>query len=1014
MKKLLSIFTALCFVLSPVSYAEISVITEHKGLQRLEEDKIESGAHARFSNVYVTDDSNIRIVKGRDKLNSTANADTNINGLWYYESNAPITGGDVSGAVLMLHLNGTDGSTTFTDSGGTGHGVGAVGDAQIDTSFFKFGGSSAIFDSSGDYLLIGDSSDWEFGTSDLTIDFWFRMDSVTTRRPFEIGDSSSDGIAAIVATSGNFRVVINGTSYNFAHTPIANTWYHAAIIRNGSNLKVFINGSQIGTTQTNSSNITSGTNGVRIGAWITDPGELWDGHLDEFRILNGTAAWTSNFTVPDAEYSDGSSQTNIKKYVVAFSDNISTYDTDWTNKTQIVSGLVDEEWDAVQINNDMYFNSSSNGLYKWAGSGSATAVGSVSAPSSVDFSASSTAGGKTSGLDAIVVHEITSGGSEYRSSGGVCIERPAYVADFQEDNTACTSLNTNFTKTCATDSTYKFKVTSYNKEWGIESEPSSADTALLSGADTVSVAGRSCWPRYSDTSCTTYNSDQCDDTVIVVTGEETSASGTLASAPSNPFNQYCIYSTVSDGEEYFLEGCTDNFGGTFLAGKPDVALTRPLDTTIDTIAPPSFRYIEQYKGTIFTAEDNEIRFTRLPVNIDSLNNEETYWLETDLLNTSVATEITGMHNITNNLLIFTQDTVLSLSGFGVGSFRLSNLLTGIGAISDEAIETDNNGDVIFFAGVRGVYKLRVGQQRTDDLTGAVINQPDTNVVRISSPFLDDVFNGTDSEIVLDPADYASSHAYYDRDNDLYWLFIDDQAFLFNNKSGQWSYIPATKAIASVYRASPNAVGQGLIIDDLGFAYDNWKGYENGVESGTVTGNPTGSTSTTLTDSGASYSVTGDGLAGAWVFVDNENGEYRQIQSNTATALTVSPAWTTNPTTADDYYIGYIVVDFKTKQYNFVQPPQTNKIDMIYVIHSKAESTQELELISYEEKSTTPNNLKPIDLSLRYVDKRMIPMGRAKFWFQWQGRSFVYNTSNTITPPVEIQSYAIDWTEMEEY
>ena len=52
---------------------------------------------------------------------------------------------------LLLHLNGSNGSTTFTDSSSNGLTVTRGGNVTISTAQAKFGGASAVFDGSGDY-----------------------------------------------------------------------------------------------------------------------------------------------------------------------------------------------------------------------------------------------------------------------------------------------------------------------------------------------------------------------------------------------------------------------------------------------------------------------------------------------------------------------------------------------------------------------------------------------------------------------------------------------------------------------------------------------------------------------------------------------------------------------------------------------------------------------------------------------------------------------------------------------
>jgi hypothetical protein len=69
-------------------------------------------------------------------------------------------------------MDGANNSTTFTDSSLTPKTVFANGDAKISTAQSKFGGSSAYLDGNGDHLSIPNSSDFEFGSGDFTIEFW--------------------------------------------------------------------------------------------------------------------------------------------------------------------------------------------------------------------------------------------------------------------------------------------------------------------------------------------------------------------------------------------------------------------------------------------------------------------------------------------------------------------------------------------------------------------------------------------------------------------------------------------------------------------------------------------------------------------------------------------------------------------------------------------------------------------------------------------------------------------------
>lgn len=210
--------------------------------------------------------------------------------------------------VLMLHMDGSDAITTFTDDSASSHSVTANGNAQIDTAQSVFGGASALFDGSGDYLSIADSDDWDFGTGDFTIEIRFRPASLSAQEALiDVGEGQF-GTGVYVGYDYNggspfLKIRISGSEYLFATTLANNTDYHYVAVRSGTNLYAFLNGTQQGSTATNSTNITSSTAGVRIGQSNASDKDF-NGHIDETRVIKGLALWTSNFTVPSSAYTD--------------------------------------------------------------------------------------------------------------------------------------------------------------------------------------------------------------------------------------------------------------------------------------------------------------------------------------------------------------------------------------------------------------------------------------------------------------------------------------------------------------------------------------------------------------------------------------------------------------------------------------------------------------------------------------------------------------------------------------
>jgi hypothetical protein len=215
---------------------------------------------------------------------------------------------------VLLHSDGTDTSTTFTDSndGGSAHTWTAAGNAQIDTAASKFNGASALFDGTGDWVTTPDHADFNLGSGAFTVDFWFncnaaggtverlcgQCDSTPTNAStsFRIQRTAANVIEAVVCVSTTAYTVTGTTTFT------ATGWHHVALVRTGNILRLFINGTQeggdiaiTGTVNDSSSVLAIGTEG----AVTSDP---WTGWIDEFRLSVGVARWTGNFTPPTAPY----------------------------------------------------------------------------------------------------------------------------------------------------------------------------------------------------------------------------------------------------------------------------------------------------------------------------------------------------------------------------------------------------------------------------------------------------------------------------------------------------------------------------------------------------------------------------------------------------------------------------------------------------------------------------------------------------------------------------------------
>ena len=117
-----------------------------------------------------------------------------------------------------------------------------VGNAQISTSVSKFGGGSLAFDGSGDYLLIPNGENFNFGSGSWTIEFWVRFNTVGVRQVILSSGNGSGTNAPFFFELNNslrlrflIRAVAAGQIFvDTTYTPNANEWYHLAGVRNGS------------------------------------------------------------------------------------------------------------------------------------------------------------------------------------------------------------------------------------------------------------------------------------------------------------------------------------------------------------------------------------------------------------------------------------------------------------------------------------------------------------------------------------------------------------------------------------------------------------------------------------------------------------------------------------------------------------------------------------------------------------------------------------------------------------
>lgn len=223
-----------------------------------------------------------------------------------------IPGGNDNFTKSLLHMDGANAGTTFTDNnaGGAAHTWTPHGNAQTSTTQIKFGSSSGSFDGTNSYIDTPDSANFKVSNSDFALDFWVRFNAVTGSGQL-YGKRASGGTNSIcvfrTTTDLAFYASSNGSTWDIASdvsigTAATGAWNHVAVTRSGSTWKTFYNGTQA-STFSSAATVNDDTTLPTIGAEAGGTANFHNGWIDEFRLSVGIARWTANFSVPTSAYS---------------------------------------------------------------------------------------------------------------------------------------------------------------------------------------------------------------------------------------------------------------------------------------------------------------------------------------------------------------------------------------------------------------------------------------------------------------------------------------------------------------------------------------------------------------------------------------------------------------------------------------------------------------------------------------------------------------------------------------
>lgn len=209
------------------------------------------------------------------------------------------SGPPFSTVVALLHFD-----TDLADTSSLAASWTASGAAAVSATQTKFG-SKSLYVNGGYIYPSASASNFEFGTGDFTVEMWiYPTGSGDFGRIYD-GRPGVQGFYPQLLISSNLVDYYVNSSRRITgnQTCATNTWSHLVLCRSSGSTRLFVNGTQSGSTWTDSSNYLNTTGYPRIG----DSGigtAPFPGYIDEVRITKA-ARYTAAFTAPTAAFPNG-------------------------------------------------------------------------------------------------------------------------------------------------------------------------------------------------------------------------------------------------------------------------------------------------------------------------------------------------------------------------------------------------------------------------------------------------------------------------------------------------------------------------------------------------------------------------------------------------------------------------------------------------------------------------------------------------------------------------------------
>ena len=217
------------------------------------------------------------------------------------------------------------------------HAITFANSAQLDTAQKQFGPSSLLVTgSTNDYISIPSSAEFGWGTGAYTIEMYIRPATAAVSGTATLADfraAATEVAGRLYLQAGQIRYNVNGSDLVTSGSTVvaADNWYHVAVQKSSTTVKIYLNGTEVG-TGTDSANYAA--KAVRFGADYAGANGF-TGHIDEIRLSNTNRYTTVPFT-PQAGIFQGDA--NSKLLLHLDGADTQTYTEDWSGAEGFTKG----------------------------------------------------------------------------------------------------------------------------------------------------------------------------------------------------------------------------------------------------------------------------------------------------------------------------------------------------------------------------------------------------------------------------------------------------------------------------------------------------------------------------------------------------------------------------------------------------------------------------------------------------------------------------------------------------